>query len=508
MEPNKPTILASTELAGTNVQKMIGDSGTDNIAGYINSEEYNTKLRDPKFALHIYDVMRKSEPSVEAALELIKQPIKNADRDVVAPADDPNADLKKAFFKREMYERNIDFDQLAEEGMTMLDFGHSLAEFALELVEFEGQMLWGIKDIEFRKQTSIERWELDGGKPGVVQVLNTSVDGKPTTRQIPWSKLLVWTYKREGKNYLGTSQLRYAYKDWDMKDKIGLLQMVGLEKGAVPSPILKVPPKADAEMERQAIASVQQYRSHHKGYIKVPVGWEVDKFDLSGQTLKEILPTLTYKDRQIFMTILAPFMALGASDASGSRAVGDVQYKPYIQKISSVNRRFQAPLNGLIKFISDLNWADNSKGYCTLSNGRFQDDDISQLANACKALSDAGMLTATFETEQHFRKQMHLPAVDKDVEEYYKLKHEQRMNPPAPAPNPADPTNPEPSPKPAPKDPKKLPTKAAVLADAHRSQRQLIDVILHSPVTLTCGSCDTEQSANNDTCVNCGHDVS
>lgn len=488
------TTIPSSTVTTKGMGKTIGSSGTTITGGIISGEEYNRKLTG-KFAIRQYEVMRRSESSVEGALEVIKQPILNVDH-TLQPAitDNDEAAFRARYMKRELFDRNIDFHQLTEEAMTFLDFGHAVAEFTLELTEFEGRTLIGIQEIGFRKQISIDRWETVDHKPGITQILNvTPQDGGSNTRSIPRQKLLIWTNKKEGDNDAGISLLRFAFKDWDMKDKLGIVHAVGLEKMAIPTPVISVPAGADETDKANARNSLRQYRANEEGYIEKPVGWELDKLDMTGQTMQQVLPALQYYDRQMFVSVLAAFQALGSTSGSGSRAVGDVQYKPYIQKVATINRRFVSPIQQFIKLLCDLNFTDNSDGYPELQTARFQDDDITALSSALASLSNAGMITPDPDLEQHLRETMHLPDLSDDLRADYEEKRQaakeaaKRL-----AENPIDPNAPvDPKDDKGNKDPKadptkddlsnekdKKPTKASAIADAKVAQRRLIDVLV------------------------------
>jgi len=47
---------------------------------------------------------------------------------------------------------------------------------------------------------------------------------------IPKEKLMVFVYRREGDNYLGTSLLRQAYKHWFFRDKYYKIDAVAQER--------------------------------------------------------------------------------------------------------------------------------------------------------------------------------------------------------------------------------------------------------------------------------------
>ncbi len=472
--------VSSTVPTTKGMGKTIGASGTTITGGIITGEEYN-RLLVGKFAIRQYEIMRRSEPSVEAALELVKQPLLNIERRIEPASDSP----EDKFIERELFERNVDFHQMSEEAVTFLDMGFSVAEKTYQLTEYEGRTLVGIESIGFRKQISIEKWETEDKKLGITQQLLTDVaDGKSRV-SIVMPKLIVWTNKKEGDNYQGISLLRFAYKDWNMKDKLGIVNAIGLEKAAIPTPVIKEPQNSNPGDSDLAVQSIQHYRSNEKSYIKLPFGWALEKFDLSGQTTKELLPTLQYHDRQIFISVLAAFMALGSSDSSGSRAVGDVQYKPYVQKVATINRRFQAPIQEqLIKQLCDLNFSDLPNGYPKLVSDRFEDDDISTLANAIKSLADAGLITGDVGTEEYLRKKLHMPELSDEAKEVYDLKSKAAkdalLNPkpdPTQKPAPADDPNADPTLK---KDPKKTDAakRSIALRKAHAARQGLIDVIV------------------------------
>lgn len=470
--------LPSATVSVHGMGKQLGASGTIINRGMISGEEYNIRLTG-KFALRQYEIMRRSESSVEGALEVIKQPILNVERRIDPASDDEGDKYAARFIQREFFDGNIDFQQLAEEALTFLDFGHCVMEIELHLTEFEGKTRVGIKSIEFRKQISIEKWETEDSKPGITQQLSVAKDGK-TTISIPRQKLIYWVNKKEGDNHLGVSLLRYAFKDWDFKDKVGIIHMIALEKGGVPTPILGMPEGKEGSPELAlAIESLRQYRSNEQAYIIKPFGWELTSFDMTGQSLKEFLPTEQYCDRQIFMSVLAGFLALGASDASGSRSVGEVQYKPYIQKISTINKRFETPLQALIKLVCSFNFSEMPNGPPKLKSGRFSDDDISALAKAVKDLKDAGFITPGYEDEKHIRKTLHMPDAPEELEEMYQLKHEQSIemikNPPQAVPPDSNPNAPQPK-SVEKSNPAK--TKASIIRDAQNVQRRLIDVIV------------------------------
>jgi hypothetical protein len=469
-----PTVIASSnQSVPKNLGKTFGESGTLIMGGIITGEEYNNRLRG-KYALKMFDIMRKSEESVRAALQMVKLPLLNQTNSIQPADDSVKSDFRKRFIERELFNRNVDYDKLKREGLTFADFGHSLCEVTYEMTRFEGVDLIGIKDIGFRKQTSIFKWETQTGLPGITQLLTAPIDGGNTLRDIIRQKLILWTNDQEGDNYEGISLLRYAFKSWDMADKLGLVHAMGLEKMAIPTPVLGVPAGADPQDEANAIAAIQQYRANEKSYIKKPVGWELTTFDLSGQSISELLPALEHYETKILLSVLGQFLMMGAKQSgSGSRATSQDHSKLFMLSEESFSRTFNGSVqHDLINTLEDLNFSDvNETGYSKLKTSAVAEDDIQILSDALQKLQSASLITPTFETEQHLRTIAKMPKLPDDYEADYEAKRQLSLNPPTPII--ADPNAPPVDPQKA-KDAK---TKAAINA-ARQSQRQLIDVIL------------------------------
>lgn len=406
-DKTKPTVTTK------GMGKTFGESGTNIFKGIITSEEYNTRLTGQQ-ALRQYDIMRRSDSTVRAALQVCKLPLLALDRTIEPASDDPEDVYAANFIKRELFDRNIDLHNIIRQGLTMFEFGYSAAEKTFDLTEFEGQTRIGIANIGFRKQTSVFAWETSTGDPGIIQQLwDRQVD-------IPRVKLMVFTHDQEGENYNGISLLRYAFKDWDIKDKLILVNAIALEKLAMGVPILKAPAEADASDREKARAALRQFRANEEAFMEMPDKWEIEMMDMKANSTKDVLPTIQYHDRQIVFSVLAQFLALGAADASGSRAVSSDHSKLFLLSEEAVNKNIVTVIQEqLIKQLCDLNFSNLKNGYPKLTSSKLGDEDITALADGVGKLMTAGALTADPDMEDHLRKSMHLPLLPDDMRKNY-----------------------------------------------------------------------------------------
>ena len=407
-------IKTETPTTTKGLGKEQGKSGTFIFNGRIAQEEYNSKLANPLSANRIYDTMRRSDATVRSTLQVCKLPILSASWDIESASDDDTDEYIARFVRHELMQRNVNFDSFMKEGLTMFEFGFSVAEKTYEITEFENQTRIGLKKIGFRKQRSIQAWEMVDGQPGITQQLIGE------TVSIPMPKLIIFTNDKEGDNYEGISLLRYAYKHWDIKDKLDIVNAIALEKLAVGVPVLKKPANADETDLAKARESLRQFRANEEGYQELPVGWELEMLDMKANSTKDVIPTIQYHDRQIQISVLAQFLSLGGSEASGSRAVSEDHSKLFLLSEEATAKNLQSTIQDqLIKQIVDLNFTSDKlpNGYPKLTFSKIGDENATELATNVKELMTAGALTYDAELEDYLRKVLRLPNLPDDMRE-------------------------------------------------------------------------------------------
>jgi hypothetical protein len=104
-----------------------GRSGTYIFSGIITNEEYNSDLTRWE-ALKNYDIMRRSDATIGAALSAVKLPIISATYSIQAASEDA-ADVDAAdFVRRELFDREIDFVATLREILNFVEFGYAVYE--------------------------------------------------------------------------------------------------------------------------------------------------------------------------------------------------------------------------------------------------------------------------------------------------------------------------------------------------------------------------------------------
>lgn len=402
-----------------NPSQEIGQSGTLIQHGYITNEDYNRNLSG-RAGIEQYEIMRRSDSTVRSMLQMVKQPILSAKFDMQAAQDkdgkvSDDDDYKMRFVKRELFE-SIDFHSHLKQALTHFDFGYSVFEKVFDMTEFEGKTRIGIKKLASRKQSTIARWCTEDDQPGITQMTGVK------TFSIPREKLMIYTYEKEGDNYEGISLLRHIYKDWDIKDKLVIVNAIALERQGVGVPIVQAKPgeTLNAQDEDKAIEALSNLRANEKAYLKIPASMEVTMMDMKGSTTKEIIPSLNYHDGRIMTGGLARFMELGGASGSGSQALSSDLSSIFMKAEEAVANELIATITeDLIKQLCDLNFSDMSNGYPKLTCSDIADDDTTSLATNVASLIQAGAITADIELEENLRRRHNLPEMSEEAKASY-----------------------------------------------------------------------------------------
>lgn len=384
----------------------IGESGTNIFHGVIQGEEYNTALTGSR-ATRVFDEMRRSDATVNAGLSAIKLPISQAQYRV-DPASDDDSDRDVAEFVDTCLFENIDWQKFVDEALTYLDFGFAVFEMVFESRVVNGQNRIALSKLGFRKQTTIEAWEQEGGAPGIRQFTAT---GKKYN--IPLEKLVVFTHKQEGDNYQGISILRTAYKHWLIKDKLYRIDAIGHERQALGVLEITVPKGATTADKRAMRTAARNVRANEESYIEHPEGWVIGFMDMKAKSLKDVEPSITHHDRQILKNVLAQFLDLGSTGAAGSRATSEDHSRLFELSVQGVAERIAHVLQQtVVKTLVDLNFT--GRPYPKLTVGKLADDNVPVISEAISKFVAAGILHPRPDDENAVRRMIGIGQVDRD----------------------------------------------------------------------------------------------
>lgn len=412
LDKTLPTTDVRTPAGGEAAIGEMGRSGTYIFNGIITQEEYNGDLVRTA-ALAIYDQMRRGDGTVAAVLLACKLPILSATWSIEAASDNAKDQAIAEFISRELFGRKVMFNDFQREALNFFDFGYSVFEKVLEFTSFNNQQLIGLAGLHSRKQRSVYYWETADHEAGITQVV---IGG---TYSIPREKLVIFTNNKEGDNYEGVSLLRPAYKHWQIKDKLYLIDAIKHERQGLGIVGIKVPVNAHQTDIDNAITAARNIRANEEAYIKEAEGFEIEFKDMKASSTTNVMDSVMHHDRQISKSVLGQFLELGASGGSGSRALSADHSRLFMLAEEAAAKTFaNAIQEDVIKYLVDLNFTGFTD-YPKLEHSRIGDEDVTELSDAISKLAAANMLTPDADLEQAVRDTLHLPTLPDDYRKDY-----------------------------------------------------------------------------------------
>lgn len=460
-DPAKVATLTPQDSSGS----VMGASGTVIPFGFLSDEEYNTALVG-RMGLLKFDEMRKSDATVRWSLQAVKLPIRAAEWRIEPASDDAKDAEIAEFVQWNLFER-MNWTSILREMMTYLDFGFYLAEKAYVAEDYNGKPMIVLRSLESRKQTTIFRWEMGDGSPGVTQVTYKG------TFNIPENKMVLLSHEREGNNYAGISLLRAAYKHWYIKDTLYKISAVAAERQGVGVVKIKQLAKPSEPERNQAVQAAQNLRANEEGYLEEPPGFDINFMDMFGRTTLDLAADIEHHNRQIMENVGAAFMEMGShSGSGGTHGASQDQSRIFEMSVEGIANDIREALNAqAIRQLVDLNYTGITK-YPTIEHDKIASDDFPTYAKAVADLVNADAITPDADMEQALRDRASLPDLPDDYrEDYADRPRSQASTVPivAPGQDPTDPMAPAGTPpqKQAPKNAKpSVPVQASELVES------------------------------------------
>lgn len=299
------------------VKTTMGEIGSSGMTSYgaIYREEYNSTLRGHTGRMK-YNQMRKSDGQVRAVLRLVKTPVLAA-RWYIAPASDKRRDIKISEFVDDCFFRlqSSSFPQMMTEILTMLDFGFSAFEKVWKYEDWNGtkKVVW--QKLAQRHALDVTRWNYDStGGPESLLIYDPN-NSSPGNLEIPISKLLAFTFEREGGDFDGVSVLRPAYKHWYYKENLYKVDAIQKERHGIGIPVIKLPAGFTEEDKKLANEMGRNLRTNEKAHIVLPPNWEISMLKMEGQPV-DAMTSIEHHDLLIAREILGQFINASAAAAS------------------------------------------------------------------------------------------------------------------------------------------------------------------------------------------------
>lgn len=388
-----------------------GSYGSENYSGYA-QEEYLQALRGSQRS-DIFDKMRRSDPQVIMLVSAVKNPIKSANWEV-QPASDDAQDVRIKDFVEHVLFRGMDqpFQRFLSEALSCVEFGHSVFEITDKVVlndpEFGNYN--AIKDLSFRSQRTIERWNLEDITGKLKSISQYAYGDLGRLVDISEQFLVVFSVGKEGANYEGISMLRPCYGNWIRKNEILKNNIIGIEKFAVPTPLVQLPEGVHAgspsfSLMKQAL---EAYANSEGNYLIYPSGYQIN-LNTNTYDPQKVEASINFEDERMTRAFLANFLSLGQGGTGGAYALSNDLSDFFLSGIEHVANEIACTLNmKVIPRLVKMNFGELKK-YPELKVSGISDKAGKELADILSSMAARKIITPDDKLEEHLRKRLALP---------------------------------------------------------------------------------------------------
>lgn len=406
-----------------------GVTGTEVNSGMI-MEEYNQDLVFPN-SIEVYDQMRKSDGTTIGILRAIKQPLVSAKWQVQSGWEEAQDKKIAEFVQKNLFEK-VKFKQFLRESLGFLDFWFYYFEKVYEV--WEGGMIeW--KEFAPRIPKSHYLWgsmtekEWKDGHPVAItqQIVSTDEkNNKVLNPVIPWNKVILFSYEREGNNFEWVSVLRNAYPHWYYKTLLYKLEAISAERYGVGIPFGKVKSSISEQNKNKLIEFLKNIRSNEQSYGVVTDDVETleiltPKGTWVGTMIQE---SIKHHDRKIYDSILAGFLNLTTWEW-WSNALSKDQSSFFLRGLQGIADFWIDTMNEQIKELVDMNF-NGVKDYPKLTVSDIGSISMDEQMTAIGTAYNNGLLDITQDDKQMIRDILKMPRLTQEQMKEIEMINEQK----------------------------------------------------------------------------------
>jgi hypothetical protein len=395
-------------------QVEIGYAQAVNYQWWLYENETTPELIWPQ-STFVFDSMRRTDSQVTSVLRAMTLPVRrtpwridpNGARPEVVQfvADDLGLPIvgQKTPKPPPRSKDRFSWPDHLRQALLMLSYGHMYFEQVYR-VDPDGSAAH-LRKLAPRMPKTIERIDVaaDGGLVSIKQYWSSTNNSENT---IPVNRLVAYIHEREGGNWLGTSILRPAYKNWLLKDRLLRVQAQTIERNGMGIPLYKA--AEGATDLSTGLAMAKAWRAGDAAGSAVPFGADLILRGVEG-TLPDAEPAVRYHDEQIGRAVLAHFLNLGTQ--TGSWALGTTFADFFTLSLQTLaDQVADTATQHIVEDLVDINFGEDEPA------PRIVCDEIGSrqaaTAEALAALIDSGVIRPDEVLEESSRQQYGLPPAD------------------------------------------------------------------------------------------------
>jgi hypothetical protein len=405
MEISKPVSLRK-------LGERVGAVGTD-IGVNFYDEDYLAVLNDFETRFDKYHRMSVSDPIIKGLLRAVKNPITGAAWGISYNMKDSELnDQQKSiieYLEQVIFLDNKFLSEKLIEIMTFVEHGWAVFEKVFTKKKSRKFGDYISVNLEIRLQKSL-RWLVFEDKKNLDRV--TAINQQTSIHNVvvvdlPIEKLLVFTLEKKGNDITGEGMMRALYKPWTHKDFIERMQMIGIEKMAIGTPLIKTPKNTQEKDLNDIKDQILSYMGNEKGGIFYKEGYEVmiAKGEMNHEAIKE---GINQKNSEMAIAFLAQFLLLGQGDRGGAYALGQDQSDFFLNSLEHISKIVIETFRDMIVQLVDFQFGQQEI-YPNLFVKGINNKASKELSETLKNFSEAGLIVPDESLTKFIRETYKLP---------------------------------------------------------------------------------------------------
>jgi phage gp29-like protein len=186
-----------------------------------------------------------------------------------------------------------------------------------------------------------------GNLISITQRVQTENARTPAETEIPTDRLIRFTWREEGGNPLGYSDLRSLYPDWYRLEFLYTVLQIAAERAGIGAWQAKIPRDLwDNDQFRNALAdTVRRIRTHESGAIVIPQDVSLEVLTaIDKQGVDGIIKMIEHYETNLAAGVLANILQVGMRDI-GTQALAETLFEMFLYQLNQTCRWLTHTIN-------------------------------------------------------------------------------------------------------------------------------------------------------------------
>jgi len=360
----------------------------------------------------MFHKMLLGDSQIRKLVHAVNNPIKSATWDIEPASDDPK-DLEVAnLIKQIIFCDLVDgWKAKLDEILTFPWHGHAVFEVIHKnRISKKFGAYTGLANISYRDQRTLDKWKYS--REGILEAIHQIQQGDVEVNEwMDAENLLIFFNEKKGSD-TGYPFCRMLYGNYKRKLLYKQLQAIGIEKGAIGVPVLNLPSTVefDSAEYSAAVDQLTRYTQAESAHIILPDGYELTLDQSNTFDPAKVQVSVKAENEEISGSFLAMFLEMGIGGNSAVGSSTDISANFFRNGIEYLADKIKDPFNlNLIPQLVRMNFGDTVEVMPQLVHAGIADEAGEELMKVVTGYTNAGVITADEQLEDHIRKAHNLP---------------------------------------------------------------------------------------------------